>query len=93
MGESNRKKAGSKAAGFGGAGGRVRPSPNLSPRRSPTPQQRVSAPKQLTASEQQPPRGGHHSTGLRFRVMQAGPGQRGLQKQSSKNVHATREER
>lgn len=83
MGESSREEQGQRQQGYGGGvPGLLGPSPNPSPSRSPTPQQRIEAPKLL--AEQEPPRGGHHSTGLRFRVIQAGLGQSGLQKQSNK---------
>lgn len=80
---------------FGGGGigvpGLLGPSPDPISSRSPTPQQRIKAPKLLV--KQEPPRGGHYSTGLSFRVTPAGLGQRGLQKQSNEiSVHDTNKE-
>lgn len=96
MGESSRKEQGQRQRGFFGGRGLgvpelLGPSPHPSPSHSPTPQQRIKAPKLL--AEQEPPRGGHYSTGLSFRVTQAGQGQRGLQKQSNDlSVHDTNKE-
>lgn len=95
MDESSRKEQSQRQQGFLGGGGKglgvpglLGPSPNPSPSRSPTPQQRIKAPK--LPAEQEPPRGGHYSTGLSFRVTQAGLGQRGSQKQRNElSVHHT----
>lgn len=97
MEESSRKEQSQRQQGFVwwgeelGVPGLLGPSPNPSPSRSPTPQQRIKAPKLLV--EQEPPRGGHYSTGLSFWVTQAGLGQRGSQKQRNEvSVHHTNKE-